>query len=181
MELHRQRREGEHADGDRRRPAGQPDSATEHPEQDRAHQLQDEHELPTGEDRIGGAVELRFRHADLSPAVEETPERFKRYEAHVLRGRITLCEPPRRLAFTWGDDPAEGSEVTFELSARGEKVHLLLTHRRLADKGAMLSVSGGWHTHLAILNDNLEGRTPRPFWATHTEVDAEYRRRMEMP
>lgn len=131
--------------------------------------------------RVGGAVELRFRHADLSPAVEETPERFKRYEGHVLRGRVTICEPPRRLAFTWGDDPAAGSEVTFELTPRGGKIHLLLTHRRLADKPAMLSVSGGWHTHLAILADNLEGRTPRPFWATHGEVDAEYRRRMGTP
>lgn len=131
--------------------------------------------------RVGGAVELCFRHADLSPAVEETPEQFKRYEGHVLRGRVTLCEPPRRLAFTWDDDPADGSEVTFELTPRGDKVHLRLTHRRLADKAAMLSVSGGWHTHLAILSDNLDGRAARPFWATHAALEAAYRQRMGGP
>jgi hypothetical protein len=42
----------------------------------------------------------------------------------------------------------------------------------------MLSVAGGWHTHLAILGDNLEGRTPRPFWSTHAKAEAEYARRL---
>jgi hypothetical protein len=38
----------------------------------------------------------------------------------------------------------------------------------------MLGVSGGWHTHLYILEDVLAGRPVRPFWSTHARVEEEY-------
>jgi hypothetical protein len=38
----------------------------------------------------------------------------------------------------------------------------------------MVNVSSGWHTHLAILEDNLAGRTPRPFWSTWIHEEAAY-------
>jgi uncharacterized protein YndB with AHSA1/START domain len=124
--------------------------------------------------RVGGAVELRFLHADLS-AEKAVPDRYKRMErGHTLRGRVTRCEPPRVLAYTWGED---GSEVTFELTPRGEEVLLVLTHRRLPDRKGMVSVAGGWHTHVGILEDVLHGREPRGFWSTHARVAAEYERR----
>ncbi len=127
--------------------------------------------------RVGGKVELKFHHADLSPQVEPIPERYKSMEkGHTLVGRITRCDPPRLLSYTWGDPPGE-SEVSFELTARGAEVLLVLTHRKLADRKEMLSVAGGWHTHLDILVDNLDGRAVRPFWSTHTRIDADYRKR----
>ena len=135
--------------------------------------------LATGllEQRVGGKVELRFHHVDLSPVKEETPARYKEMECGVTTtGQVTRCDPPRLLSFTWGGLPAKGSETTFELTPRGDKVLLALTHRRLANRADMLSVSGGWHTHLAILADNLNGVTPRPFWSTHTRLAAEYER-----
>jgi uncharacterized protein YndB with AHSA1/START domain len=123
---------------------------------------------------VGGRVELNFRHADLS-AEKTPPERYKKLEAgHTMQGQITRCEPPRLLSYTW----AEWGEVTFELTPRGDDVLLVLTHRRLPDRGGMVSVAGGWHAHLGILADNLEGRQPRPFWSTHTEVAAEYEKRI---
>ena len=135
--------------------------------------------LATGEMelRVGGKVELRFHHADLSPQREPIPERYKSMEnGHTMFGKITRCDVPRLLSYTWGKEPHE-SEVTFELTAQGNEVLLVLTHRRLADRAEMISVAGGWHTHLAILMDNLNERTPRPFWTTHARIDAEYRRR----
>ena len=54
---------------------------------------------------------------------------------------------------------------------------LVVTHRRLAARKDMVSVAGGWHAHLGILTDVLEGREPRPFWTTHAAVATEYEKR----
>jgi hypothetical protein len=43
----------------------------------------------------------------------------------------------------------------------------------------MLSVAGGWHTHLGILVDQINGRVPRPFWSTHARLEREYERRIQ--
>jgi len=129
--------------------------------------------------RAGGRVELHFRHADLSPHAEPAPDRYKQYEGgHTSYGRITCCEPPRLLSFMWGEEVGDDSEVTFELSPRGKDVLLVLTHRRLGDRAIMVSVAGGWHTHLGILVDHLNGREPRPFWSTHARFEAEYEKRL---
>lgn len=128
--------------------------------------------------RVGGAVELRFRHADLSPDIAPTPERFKAIEnGHVVHGQVTRCDPPRLLSFTWDHPPDAASEVTFELTTEGWDVRLVVTHRRLAERSAMISVAGGWHTHLAVLAERLQGRTPPAFWTLHTGIEAEYRAR----
>ena len=127
--------------------------------------------------RVGGAVELRFHHADLS-AEKVVPERYKEKmeRGHTIRGRVTRCEPPRVLAYTWGEGP-DSSEVTFELTPRGKDVLLVLTHSRLPDRKGMIGVAGGWHAHVGILEDVLDGREPRGFWSMHARVAAEYERR----
>jgi uncharacterized protein YndB with AHSA1/START domain len=129
--------------------------------------------------RVGGKVELRFRHADLSPRLEPTPDRYKQYEegARVF-GRVTRCDPPRLLGYTWGEEDGSETEATFELTAQGREVLLVVTHRRLHDRRAMIGVAAGWHTHLAILSDTLLAREPRPFWSTHTRLEAEYEKRL---
>jgi uncharacterized protein YndB with AHSA1/START domain len=135
--------------------------------------------------KVGGKVEFRIDHGSLSPTKEPTPERFKSKEGGVrMFGEIMRCEPPRVLAFTFhgnktGSGPSEASEVTFQLEPSGNKVRLLLTHRRLADRAVLLGVAGGWHTHLAILADNLEGRVPRPFWSTHEKLERDYAERLK--
>lgn len=131
--------------------------------------------------RVGGAVELRFRHADLSPHDGPVPERYARMarEGHVLRGRVTQCEPPRLLSFTWGEDDDEPpSEVTFELTPVGTNVRLRLTHRRLDGRAVMVSVASGWHTHLDILGVRLAGGAPAPFWAQHQGWERAYEARL---
>ena len=129
------------------------------------------------EPRVGGTVEHRFHHADLSH--EKTPPpKYGAYEAgHVMYGTVLRCEPPRLLSYTWGDGD-EDSEVTFELVPEdGGEVKLVVTQRRLRSREGMTSVAAGWHTHLGILLDHLEGRPPRGFWSTHGRLEAEYARR----
>ena len=130
------------------------------------------------EPRLGGRVELTFNNSELSAHIEQTPEKYKQYEGVSFTGRITRYEEPRVLSYTWGGEPGEESEVTFELIPQDHDVLLVLTHRRLGDREAMVSVSGGWHTHLDVLRDNLEGREPRPFWSTHADLESEYERRI---
>jgi len=132
------------------------------------------------EPRVGGRVHLTFHNSKLSPHTEEIPEKYKKYEGAGFTGRITRYEEPRVLSYTWGGESGEeDSEVSFELTPQDGQVLLVLTHRRLADRKAMLSVSGGWHIHLDVLRDNLEGRKPRPFWSTFAGLEAEYEQRIE--
>ena len=123
---------------------------------------------------VGGKVELHFHHADLS-AEKTPPEKYKDKVCGVsMQGTIIACEPPRLLSFTFGD----AGEVAFELTPRGKDVLLVLTHRKLKDRAMMVGVSTGWHSHLAILVDNLNGVEPRPFWTTVTKMEAEYEKRI---
>jgi uncharacterized protein YndB with AHSA1/START domain len=129
------------------------------------------------EPRLGGTLELDFRHADLSPRQAPTPERYRSMdETHRVVCRVTRWEPPRLLSYSWGEE-AQPSEVTFELTPVGDEVHLILTHRRLKDRPEMISVASGWHTHVAILIDRLSGQEPENFWLTHAAVEAQYEAR----
>lgn len=130
------------------------------------------------EQRVGGRVVLTFQHANLSAKKEPTPERYKKHEGgHTFEARVTRCEPPRLLSYTWAGEPGAESEVTFELTPRGADVLLVVTHRRLPDRAGMVGVAGGWHAHLAVLVALLSGRKPAPFWSSLAIIDDEYERR----
>lgn len=134
------------------------------------------------EPNVGGAVALHFRHVDLSPTREPVPERYRQYEAGgIITGHVTRWEPYRVLAYTWEEGAERHTEVTFELTATGDDVHLVLTHRLLEAGPEMLSVASGWHTHLDVLIDRLEGRDPSPFWSTHSRLESVYERVLAGP
>jgi len=125
--------------------------------------------------QVGGRVELIWRNSELTGHDDPPPPKYAQHGAeHRMQGRITACEPPRLLAFTWGSASGD-SEVRFELFPRADKVMLVLTHHRLRD---MLSVAGGWHAHLGILRDRLNGDVPPAFWKTHARLEAEYAQRI---
>ena len=129
--------------------------------------------------RPGGRVELNFRHEELTAHAEPTPAQYRAACSEAMTGKVTRCEPPRLLAMTW--DEAHGpasSEVTFELEPRGARVRLTLTHRKLPSREELLNVSAGWHAHVGILIDRLEGREPAPFWEKHERLRAEYEARL---
>lgn len=134
--------------------------------------------LATGdvEPRIGGKVELHFRHNDLSDHDDPIPEKHRDMkEGHSFFGRVTRWDPPHLLSYTWGEANGEESEVTFELEPDGDKVKLVLTHRRLGDdRNVHISVAAGWHTHLGILSDRLNGHNPQGFWEVHSELEQIY-------
>lgn len=132
------------------------------------------------EPHVGGKVELNFNHKNLSEKDVPIPEKYKHMEdGTYFTGKITQYDPPRLLSYTWGEETGEESEVTFELKPRDEKVLLVLTHRRLGDDRDMLiSVGAGWHTHLGILADRLEGKEPDGFWKVHNRMEKEYGQRI---
>jgi uncharacterized protein YndB with AHSA1/START domain len=138
--------------------------------------------LATGEiePRVGGRVEHVWRNNAHTPDDDPAPAKYADIAEYArMEGRVTAYDPPRRLAYTWEGGPAEGeSEVTFELSARGADVLLVLTHRRLVTRDGMLGVSSGWHAHLDVLAARLAGRTPPGFWRTHAKLEVEYGRRI---
>ena len=127
--------------------------------------------------RVGGRVEHRFRHADLSHE-KKPPARYGDFkDGPVMLGTVTRCEPPRLLSYTWGD-AEEDSEVAFELfPLESGEVKLVLTQRRLRSRAGMANVAAGWHAHLGLLLDHLEGREPRGFWSAHGRLEAEYTQR----
>lgn len=129
--------------------------------------------------RVGGKVHLFFHHASLSGEPGSPPAKYQDMADGVgMDGRVTVCEPPRRLGYTWGESEGSTSEVLFELLPQDGRVLLTVTHSRLRDRDEMVSVAGGWHAHLGILIDRLEGREPPNFWRAHDGLEAEYDRRL---
>lgn len=129
--------------------------------------------------RVGGDVELTWKHSELDTVKpDEAPEKYR--NPHTMKARITRCEPPHVLGYTWGARAEALSEVVFELSQQGKDVLLVLTHHRLPNQNDLLGVSGGWHTHLDVLAEHLRGRTAPGFWGKHAVLDSEYRERLGM-
>ena len=136
-------------------------------------------ELPK---KPGEHFELRFKHSELSPHQAEAPERMKEIDksGHSADNVLLKFEPPHLLAFTFGPSTRPGLEpsvVEIRLKEEGDKVRLTLTHSKLPDRAMMIGVSGGWHTHLAILQYRAEGKTPPAFWDVWRQYDGVYDRR----
>lgn len=126
--------------------------------------------------RPGGRVEHIFRNSELAADDDPAPAKYEKEAGEfLLHGRITVCEPLRTLAYTWGDDD---SEVRFELTPRGEQVLLVVIHTRIANRDFRISAAAGWHTHLDILVARLEQREPDGFWRVHTRLEREYEARL---
>jgi uncharacterized protein YndB with AHSA1/START domain len=120
----------------------------------------------------GGKVTLQFFHDELSPVKGPTPEKFRDIDCS-LTGKVLRINAPYLLTFTWGGD----SEVTFELEPeQGNTVRLTVTHRKLTPE--QYSSAPGWHAHLDILEDRLEGKTPDNFWKSFLQLEAAYQKRL---
>jgi uncharacterized protein YndB with AHSA1/START domain len=127
---------------------------------------------------VGGRMEFRFRHADLSSHAAPIPELYKAIEnGHLAHGEVLRCEPPHLLTFTWLEGHGPASEVTIALTESGAQVRLVLTHGLVTDPGEIIGLAGGWHAHLDFLLDRLNGDEPPPFWPVYVAIDAAYRER----
>lgn len=123
----------------------------------------------TMELRVGAEFELVWRNDELTTPPGTRPDGFG--AEHSMKSRITALDPPRRLAFTWGE-----GDVTFDLEPDGERVVLTITHTRLNDTMTP-KVGPGWHAHLDVLGARLAGDTPAPFWDEWTRLKGEYAQR----
>jgi uncharacterized protein YndB with AHSA1/START domain len=121
--------------------------------------------------RVGGKVRLEFDSNSLS-SDKSPPPKYQGHAKHASRGVVTRLEPMRLLAHTWTWESGD-TEVTYELTPRGKDVLLTIVHSRV-DRGATASVMSGWDVHTGVLADVLNGVEPRPFWKTHTRLEAEY-------
>jgi uncharacterized protein YndB with AHSA1/START domain len=129
------------------------------------------------EPEVGGTVTHEFDHDCLSKEDDPLPEKYKDMEGgQVSKGMVTAYDKPNLLSYTWFEGDGEGSEVTFELKPHGDnKVLLILTHRQLpADPDTKAGIGAGWHTHLSILIDCVDGKDPKPFWNVHMPLEKEY-------
>lgn len=129
------------------------------------------------EPKVGGKVEFRFQHKNLSETDDPIPEKYKAMEdGTYFEGRVTEWDPYTKLSYTWGEETGEESVVTYELiPKKNDMVLLRLTHRRIGeDPIILISVGAGWHTHLGILADRLEGKEPKGFWKVHVPLEKEY-------
>jgi len=116
--------------------------------------------------RIGGKIELIFYNDSLTE--ETAPAGAAGGGMMKFEGKITRLEPMRLLAHTWKWGEGD-SDVVYELEPRGKDV-LLTIHHRLPEAGGLnRGVGGGWSTHVGILEDQLNGVKPRPFWTTHAK------------
>lgn len=126
------------------------------------------------EQRPNGKVTLVFRNTELPSVKEPAPDKHKGKEGSGFTATVLECDKPRLLRMTWG----VASEVTFELSPQGKDTKLVLTHRKLPGRSDKVNVSGGWHTHLAILQEVLAGEPVGPFWSRFEKLHAEYEQRI---
>ena len=129
--------------------------------------------------KVGETFRLDFKHSDLSPNKAPAPERFAEMDKNGFHSteRLLALEPMRRLVHTFGEENPPPSEVEFALEPEGDMVRLTLTHRKIPDRGYAVNVSGGWHSHLAILQFKAEGKVPPPFWDVWRETEHTYEKR----
>jgi uncharacterized protein YndB with AHSA1/START domain len=122
--------------------------------------------------KVGAPFTLTWRNDELTDPPGARPEGFG--AEHSMESRITLCDPPRKLAFTWGE-----GDVSIALEERGRKVLLTLTHRRIVERSSRVMIGAGWHAHLDILAARIAGKEPdAPFWDGWLKLRQAYDRRL---
>ena len=132
----------------------------------------------------GESFEMTFHHADYSPHKSPPPPGYENVdrEPQKMTSTLLVLEPPHRLAFTFGKPIADNqyTEVEIRLTPQPDgKIKLTLTHSKLPDRKYALNISGGWHSHLAMLQYKAEGKVPPSIWDVWRQVDGVYDKRYD--
>jgi uncharacterized protein YndB with AHSA1/START domain len=132
-----------------------------------------------GRDRVGVRFERRLSHppervwraiTDADDLEKWFPSRiegefaegaelsfpFREGEYPTETGKVTECDPPRVLAYTWGDQ-----DLRFELEPDGDRCLLRFTHAVPREDTA--KTAAGWEVCFANLEAALVGREPGEF------------------
>ena len=118
-----------------------------------------------------GALDLVFDHDQLSADPVPYPEKYGKSKGAVSHEQVLRAEAPRLLTYTWSE--GKQGQVTFELFPSGKQTRLVLTHSGINGPAPYSSYSGGWLTHLAVLETKLQGGVVRNFWALLEKTAAE--------
>jgi uncharacterized protein YndB with AHSA1/START domain len=121
---------------------------------------------------VGAPFELVWRNDLLTVPPDQRPQGFPAEQR--MQSQITECDPPRKLAFKWG----ETGSVSIALEPDGNGVVLTLVHRNLPDRAMTLMVGAGWHMHLDILSARTRGENPPSFWDGWSRLRSEYDQRL---
>jgi len=92
------------------------------------------------EPRVGGAFSLNWSGGE---------------EAH---GQVRLWEPPSVFEVDW-NEPALRSILHIEIAAAESGSTLVLDHRNVTSE-ASIGMGAGWHAHLELLSELVEGGDP---------------------
>jgi uncharacterized protein YndB with AHSA1/START domain len=122
--------------------------------------------------KVGSEFQLTWRNSELGVELGTRPA--DKSEEHTETMRVTACEPPRKLAYTFGSH----GEVSYELKPAGDKVLLTLIHKNAPNRGTLLGVSAGWHAHLDVLVAVVSGTKAKPFWDNLAAIKPVYDKRI---
>ncbi|MFO1520178.1 MAG: SRPBCC family protein [bacterium] len=93
-------------------------------------------------------------------------------QARII-GKVIESNPPKQLVLSWADpaDPADDSQVVFEIDAIEDMVCLTVTHGRFKDGSKMPEkITVGWPRVLSSLKSYLESGKALNTWAgLHTD------------
>jgi uncharacterized protein YndB with AHSA1/START domain len=118
--------------------------------------------------RADSDFDLLFDHDQLSIEQVSYPEAYAKYKGAVSHEKVVRFEPPRVLAFTFGE--GKQGVATFELLPEGTgRTRLVLTHSGIASGTGAQDFGSGWNSHLTVLQERLAGRGVGNFWALHAK------------
>ena len=121
-----------------------------------------------GTDAAGvGEFDLKVDHDQLSDEDVPYPESYAGFKGTVWTEQVMRFDPPRLLETTF--QGGKNGLVTYELSPEGDRTRLVLTHSGIESPTGFQDFGGGWNSHLTVLQERLDGRRVRDFWALHAK------------
>jgi len=106
--------------------------------------------------RVGGRIKLHFDEKD-------DPEGHCKGDGvkDESGGRITVCEPNRRLTYLVLSPKGGETTLSYSLLPLNGQTLLLLEHSDLPPE-LMAAFAAGWHSYLDVLGCRLRGEEPQP-------------------
>jgi uncharacterized protein YndB with AHSA1/START domain len=117
--------------------------------------------------RPNAEFELVVDHDRLSGDEVPYPESYAAFKGAVWTERVIRFEPPHLLETTF--QSGKNGNVTYELTADGERTRLVLTHSGITSPTGSQDFGTGWNSHMTVLQEKLAGRGVRDFWALHAQ------------
>lgn len=118
---------------------------------------------------------MDFDHSRLSTSAP--PDDAGCGDPVVMKGTILKITPPHELSYGWPDEHGGHTVVTIRLSAEGSSTRLHLQHSKLDNPGFRSAASAGWHAHLDLLCDLVDGVPTRDFWQHYATLKQHYEQR----